>query len=177
MTSQSIGAKGSGIEAELDRLTYSAYLLILDPTLALSVVMTAVAGAEEGLDAPPDLLRRTVEFSLAQLRHESPVSVDREASAFEVVLYAYSAGAPSKRSLSLKETMRGNPVLLLDSKARIAFVLHHVLGYTTSEAARMAKVSEKELHAHLRKAYLQLASLQFGLPSVATNVVVESALA
>ena len=177
MTRQLIGATNSGIESELDRLAYSAYMLTLDPTLAFLVVMTAVEGAEEGHDAPPDLLRRTVELSLAQLPRESTVGADREASAFEAALYAYSTAAPSKRLLSLKETMSGNPILLLNPSARMAFVLHHVLGYTVREAARMAKVSEKEFRAYLRKAYLQLASFQFAPLTVASNVLFESAVA
>lgn len=176
MSQQLIEAATSGIEAEVDRLTYSAYLLMLDPNMAFSVVMAAVEGAEEGHDAAPDLLRRTVELSLAQLLREPTAAVDREASAFEAVLYAYSTASPTKRCLSLRETMKGNPIVLLDSGARIAFVLHHVLGYQVREAARMAKVSEKEFRAHLRNAYLQLASFRVGSRTVAGSVV-ESALA
>jgi DNA-directed RNA polymerase specialized sigma24 family protein len=38
-------------------------------------------------------------------------------------------------------------------------VLHHVLDYQIIEAAAMIEMSEKEYRAHLREAYLQLASL------------------
>jgi len=42
------------------------------------------------------------------------------------------------------------------------FVLHHILGYTIKETAVMARITEKECRAHLRNAYLQLASSKIG---------------
>jgi hypothetical protein len=76
MTPQLIETANQSIEAELDRLTYSAYLLTLDPGLALSVVMTAVEDAQEDLSSPANLLRRTIELSLQQLRRESTARLD-----------------------------------------------------------------------------------------------------
>lgn len=102
MTSQLVESGGNGIEPELERLTYSAYLLTLDPGLAVSVVMAALERAEKERTAS-DLLRATVELSLGQLRRESTARLDRESSAFEAVLYGYSTDAPSSRSLSLTE--------------------------------------------------------------------------
>jgi DNA-directed RNA polymerase specialized sigma24 family protein len=165
-----------GIEAELERLTCSAYLLTLDPGLALSVVMAALDRAEEELGPASDLLRSTVELSLRQLRREPTARSDRESSAFEAVLYGYSTHAASRRSASLKENMSGNPILALDYSARIAFVLHHVLGYKLNEAAAMSDMSEKEFRAHLRQAYLQLASSHFGSGATGSEILGESAL-
>ena len=81
MTPQLIETANKGIEAELDRLTYSAYLLTLDPGLAMSVVMIALEGAQEDLSSPRNLLQRTVELSLQQLRRDSTARLDRESSA------------------------------------------------------------------------------------------------
>jgi len=158
---------GNTIDAELDQLTYSAYLLTLDPDLALSVVMAAVDASMEDLASRRDLLRRTIEISLSHLRLDAPAASDRESLAFEALLYSDDALATSTLALSLKEQTNGNPILLLDSGARIAFVLHHVLGYSINGAAAMAQISEKAYRAQLRKAYLQLASLQLGAHAIA----------
>jgi hypothetical protein len=175
MTPQLIQHGDNTIDAELDQLTYSAYLLTVDPDLALSVVMVAIDTSTEDLASRHDLLRRTVEISLGQLRPGADATSDRESWAVEASLYRDSSFAMSKRALALKEQTNGNPILLLDSDARIAFVLHHVLGYSINGAAAMAQTSEKEYHAQLRKAYLQLASLQLG--AVAGNMLGQIALA
>jgi hypothetical protein len=145
------------IEFELDRLTYSAYLLTLDPGVAVSVVMTAIDGSLEEIITAPDLLERTVELALEQLRRESRTEGDGESSPFNAVLYGHSAAINSPTFQSLKD-LSGNPILLLDSTSRIAFVLHHVLGYKLAEAAAKAQMDETEYRAQLRKAYLRLAS-------------------
>ena len=44
MTPQPIQQVNRSLDVELDQLTYSAYLLTLDPDLALSVVMAAIDG-------------------------------------------------------------------------------------------------------------------------------------
>lgn len=54
-----------------------------------------------------------------------------------------------------------NPILSLDSGSRIAFLLHHLLGYRIEEAASLAEVSEEEFRANLRSAYLQLLPSRF----------------
>jgi hypothetical protein len=177
MTSQPIQRGDNGIDAELDQLTYSAYLLTLDPDLALSVVSAALDGSMDDLASRHDLLQRTVEISLGQLRPYAAATSDRKSWAVEASLYSDSSFAMSKRALALKEQTNGNPVLLLDSDARIAFVLHHVLGYSINAAAAMAQISEKEYHEQLRKAYLQLASLQLGAYAVAANTLGQIALA
>jgi len=166
MTTQFIQHGNSSIDPELDQLTYSAYLLTLDPDLALSVVMAAIDTSMEDLASHRDLLRRTIEISLAQLRLEASAA-DRESLALEALLYSDSSPATSSLALSLKEKTNGNPILLLDSGARIAFVLHHVLGFSINGAAAMARISEKEYHTQLRKAYLQLASLEVGAYAIA----------
>jgi len=167
MTPQLIQPLNNSIDVELDQLTYSAYLLTLDPDLALSVVMAAVDASMGDLASRGDLLRRTIEISLAQLRLDASAASDRESLAFEALLYSGSSPATSTLTLSLKEKTKGNPILLLDSCARIAFVLHHVLGFSINGAAAMARISEKEYHKQLRKAYLQLASLQLGAYAIA----------
>jgi len=121
----------------------------------------------EDLDSPGDLLGRTIEISLAQLRLDASAASDRESLAFEALLYSGSNFATSTLTHSLKEQTNGNPILLLDSGARIAFVLHHVLGYSVNRAAAMAQTSEKEYCTHLRNAYLQLASLEVGAYAMA----------
>jgi hypothetical protein len=159
MTPQISPAAAKHIESELDRLTYSAYLLTLDSGVAVSLVMTAIDGSLEEITTGPDLLERTVELALEQLRHESRTEGDRQSSAFDAVLYGHSAAINSPTFQSLKN-LNGNPILLLDSTSRIAFVLHHVLGYKLGEAAAKAQMDETEYRAQLRKAYLRLASFQ-----------------
>jgi len=177
MTPQVIQPLNNSIDIELDQLTCSAYLLTLDPDLALSVVMAAVDASMEDLASRGDLLRRTIELSLAQLRlHTSGVS-DRESLAVEALLYSDSSFATSKLALSLKEQTNGNPILLLDSDARITFVLTHVLGFGINVAAAMAQISEKEYRTQLRKAYLQLASFQLEAKAIAGNMLGQVALA
>jgi hypothetical protein len=173
MTPQMIEEANNSIQAELDRLTCSAYLLTLDPALALSVVMTAVEVAQKEISPPSNLLRRTVELSLQELRRKSTGRSDRESPAFEVLLYGDATTIESKHALLFKENTSANPILLLDYSARVTFVLHHVLGYKINEAAAMVEMSEKEYRAHLRRAYLQLASLHFVSAASASSVVGE----
>ena len=171
MTPQPIQYGDNIIDVELDQLTYSAYLLTLDPDLALSVVMAAIDMSKEDLASRHDLLRRTIDISLTQLRLEAYTASDRKSLAIEALLYSDSSFAMSKWALALKEQMNGNPILLLDSGVRIAFVLHHVLGYSVNGAAAMVQISEKEYQAQLRKAYLQLAVLQLRAEAIAGNVL------
>jgi hypothetical protein len=166
MNAQPIQSGNNSIDIELDRLTYSAYLLTLNPDVALSVVMAAIDKEMEDLGPRGDLLRRTIEISLSQLRLDNSAS-DRESLAFEALLYSGSSFATSSLAVSLKEQTNGNPILLLDVDARIAFVLHHVLGYSVNTASTMAQISEKEYFTQLRKAYLQLAALEVGAYAIA----------
>jgi len=177
MTPEPIQPGNNSIDVELDELTFSAYLLTLDPDLALSVVMAAVDASMEDLASYRDVLQRTIEISLAQLRLDPSAASDRESFPFEALLYGDSSLANSRRALSLKELANGNPILLLDSGARIAFALHHVLGYSINGAAAMAQISEKEYHTQLRKAYLQLASLQVGAQTICGNMLGQIGLA
>jgi hypothetical protein len=165
------------IDTELDQLTYSAYLLTLDPDLALSVVRAAIDTSMEDLASRHDLLQRTVEISLGQLRPNASATSDRASWAVEASLYGDSSFATSKRALSLKEQTNGKPILLLDSGARIAFVLHHVLGYSINQAAAMVQISEKKYRTQLRKAYLQLASLELETYAIAGIMLGQVALA
>jgi hypothetical protein len=70
MAPQISHAADKHIESELDRLTYSAYLLTLDSGVAVSVVMTSLDGSLDEITTGPDLLERTVELPLEQLSHE-----------------------------------------------------------------------------------------------------------
>jgi DNA-directed RNA polymerase specialized sigma24 family protein len=158
MTPQIRQTADKHIESELDRLTYSAYLLTLDPGVAVSVVMTAIRGSLEEITSAPDLLERTVELALEQLDRESRMEGDGESSAFDAALCREDAAINSPTFQSLKD-LSGNPILLLDSTSRIAFVLHHVLGYKLGEAAAKTQMDEAEYRAQLRKAYLRLASV------------------
>jgi len=158
---QSARTEQTGIEAELDRLTYSAYLLTLNRGLALSVVLTALDWSLEKPIANSDLQRRTVELSLRQLQPQSGVDGDRDCPSCEAVLYDDSGVGNSKRfSSSEEEDISNNPILSLDAGSRIAFVLHHVLGYDIEESALLADLDEKGFRAQLRSAYVQLASCQ-----------------
>ena len=156
MAPQISQAADKNIESELDRLACSAYLLTVDPEVAVSVVMAAIDGSLEEITGP-DSLERTVELALEQLRCESSAEGDGESSVFDAALYGQSAAINSPTFQSLKD-LSGNPILLLDSTSRIAFVLHHVLGYKLGEAASKAQMDETEYRAQLRKAYLRLAS-------------------
>jgi hypothetical protein len=171
MTPQLIQPANDTIDVELDQLTYSAYLLTLDPDLAFSVVMEAVDRSLEDIVSHDDLLRRTIEISLAQLRLDGPATSNRESMAVAALLHSPSSFVTSKLALLLKEQTDGNPILVLDSGARVAFVLHHVLGYSIHEATAMAQMNEKEYRTQLRKAYLRLASLQLGAYAIAGNML------
>src|ERR1700729_79457 len=92
MTQKSAHTEQTSIEAELDRLTYSTYLLTLNRDLALSVVLTALDWSLEKPIANSDLQRRTVELSLRQLQHQSGVDGDSEWPSSEAVLYDDSGG-------------------------------------------------------------------------------------
>jgi hypothetical protein len=159
MTPQISQAAEKPIESQLDRLTYSAYLLTLDPGVAVSVVMTAIDESLEEITTRADLLERAVELALEQLCLESRREGDGESSAFDAVLYGHSAAVNSPTFQSLKG-LSCNPILLLDSTSRIAFVLHHGLGYKLGQAAAKARMDEAGYRAQLRKAYLRLASFQ-----------------
>src|SRR5215470_8209035 len=107
MTPQLIQPVNNSIDIELDQLTFSAYLLTLDPDLALSVVMAAVDTSMEDLASHRDVLDRTIEISLAQLRLDASAASDRESFPFEALLYGESSLAISRRALSLKELTNG----------------------------------------------------------------------
>lgn len=171
-----ISEPADNLQVELDRLTCSAYLLTLDPGVAVSVVMTAIDGSLEHITVDSDLIERTVELSLQQLPKESITGWDRESSAVDAVLYGHSTAIDSPAFRSLKE-LSGNPILRLDSTSRIAFVLHHVLGYTIRDAAGKAQVSEKQFRTQLRNAYLQLASVRLQNEFRTNHEAGESALA
>ena len=177
MTPQPIQYGDNIINVELDQLTHSAYLLTLDPDLALSIVMAAIDMSKEDLASRHDLLRRTIDISLTQLRLEAYTALDRKSLAIEALLYSDSSFATSKWALSLKEQTNASPILLLDSGARITFVLTQVLGYSINGAAAMAQISEKECHTQLREAYLQLASLQVGAQTMCGNMLGQIGLA
>jgi hypothetical protein len=177
MTPQTSQAEDKRLQAaELDRLTYSAYLLTLDPDVSISVVLGAVDGALEEIGAERDLLERTVDLALEQVRRESSARWGGESPAFDAGLYRHSAAIDLQAFQSLKDLL-GSPILLLDSTSRVAFVLHHVLGYKICEAAAKARVSEKQYRAQLRNAYIQLASGRLRRGSSPSHDLGESALA
>jgi|SRR5580658_2281982 hypothetical protein len=175
MAPQISQAADKNIESELDRLACSAYLLTVDPEVAVSVVMAAIDGSLEEITGP-DSLERTVELALEQLRCESSAEGDGESSVFDAALYGQSAAINSPTFQSLKD-LSGNPILLLDSSSRVAFVLHHVLGYKLGEAAAKAQMDETEYRAQLRKAYLRLASVHSEERSSGDKFLEEPALA
>jgi hypothetical protein len=70
-----------------------------------------------------------------------------------------------------------NPIFALDSSSRIAFLLHHLLGYKIEDAALLTDQSEKQFRRYLRSAYLQLAGSEGDLDVDLSEVLAESALA
>jgi hypothetical protein len=166
MTPQMNQATEKNLQAELDRLTYYAYLLTLDPGKAFSAVARAIDGSLQETTVNSDLLERTVDLALEEALCESGINWDGESSAYDVLLYGRSAAINSSSFQSLQD-LNGSPILLLDSTSRIAFVLHHLLGFKISDAAVKARLSEKQYRAQLRRAYLQLTSfrLQDGIPA------------
>ncbi len=177
MTQQSARTEEANIDAELDRIIYSVYLLTLDPGLALSVVLAALDCSLERPISNSDLQRRTVELSLCRLQHQSCVDGDGECPPYEAVLYDDSGVPNSKRFRSPEEEISSNPILSLDAGSRTAFVLHHVLGYDIKESAWLADLDEKGFRAQLRSAYVQLASCQLGrLDANPNEVLGQSAL-
>ena len=173
MTSQT-SRTNTNLQAELDRLTYSAYLLTLDPGKAFSAVERAIDGSLEETAVHSDLLERTVELALEDALCESGKSWDGESSALDVVLYGHFAAINSQAFQSLPD-LSGSPILLLDSTSRIAFVLHHLLGYKIRDAAAKARLSEKQYRSQLRRAYLQLAAFRLEGGTPASHRVKQSA--
>ena len=149
----------TNLQTELDQLTYSAYLLTLDPGKAFSAVARALEESPEETTPNSALLERTVELALEEVLFESGARWDGESSPYDVLLYGRSAAINSKAFQSLQD-LNGSPILLLDSTSRIAFVLHHLLGFKISDAAVKARLTEKQYRAQLRRAYLQLASFR-----------------
>jgi len=157
MTPQVTQATEKDLQTELDQLTYSAYLLTLDPGKAFSAVARALEGSPEETTPDSALLERTVELALEEVLFESEARWDGESSAYDVLLYGRSAAITSKAFQSLQD-LNDSPILLLDSSSRVAFVLHHLLGFTIGGAAVKAQLTEKQYRVQLRRAYLQLAS-------------------
>ena len=174
MTPQMSRTTDDNLQAEIDRLTYSAYLLTLDPGKAFSAVVRAIDGSLEETTVNSDLLERTVELALEEVLCESGTSWDGESSACDVVLYGHFAAINSQAFQSLQD-LSGSPILLLDSTSRIAFVLHHLLGYKIGDAAAKARLSEKQYRSQLRRAYLQLAAFRLEGGTPASHVVEQSA--
>jgi DNA-directed RNA polymerase specialized sigma24 family protein len=158
MTPQMSQTSENNLQAELDRLTYSAYLLTLDPGKAFSAVARAIDGSLEENTANSDLLERTVQLALEDVPSESGARWDGESSAYDALLYG-SAAINTKAFQSLQD-LKDSPILLLDSTSRIAFVLHHLLGFKISDAAVKARLTERQYRAQLRRAYLQLSSFR-----------------
>lgn len=77
-----MGQADTNLEAELDRLTYSAYRLTLDPGKVFSAMVRAIDGSLEGTTINSDLFERTMDLALA--------------SAYDVVLYGSFAAINSK---------------------------------------------------------------------------------
>ncbi|HEX8892159.1 MAG TPA: hypothetical protein VF783_02490 [Terriglobales bacterium] len=144
-------------QAEIDWLTYSAYLLTLDLGKAFSAVERAIDRSPAETSVQSDLLERTVEAALEDVLCESGTSWDGEASAYDVALYGRPAVINSEAFQTLPD-LSGSSILLLDSVSRIAFVLHHLLGFEISDAAVKTRLTEKQYRAQLRRAYLELAS-------------------
>jgi DNA-directed RNA polymerase specialized sigma24 family protein len=159
MTPQMSQTSENNLQAELDRLTYSAYLLTLDPGKAFSAAARAIDGSLEESTANSHLLERTVQLAVEDVLSESGARWDGESSDYDTLLYGRSAEINSKAFQSLPD-LNDSPIFLLDSTSRIAFVLHHLLGFKISDAAVKARLTEKQYRAQLRRAYLQLASFR-----------------
>ena len=76
MTPQVSQTTDDNLQAEIDRLTYSAYLLTLDPGKAFSAAVRAIDGSLEETTVNSDLLERTVELALEEVLCESGTSWD-----------------------------------------------------------------------------------------------------
>jgi hypothetical protein len=140
-------------------------------------VLTALDWSLEKSISNSDLQRRTVELSLRQLQHQPGVDGDSECPTYEAVLYDDSGVANSTRFSASEEDISSNPILSLDAGSRIAFVLHHVLGYDIEESALLADLDEKGFRAQLRSAYVQLASCPLRrFDAHANEVLAQSAL-
>jgi hypothetical protein len=176
MTPQMSQATEKNLQAELDRLTYSAYLLTLDPGKAFSAVAKAIDGSLEETTPNSNLLERTVELALEEVLCESGARWDGESSAYDALLYGRSPAINSKAFQSLQD-LNDSPIHLLDSTSRIAFVLHHLLGFKISDAAVKARLTEKQYRGQLRRAYLQLASFRLEDGTRSSHGAEQSALA
>src|SRR5215467_12617658 len=125
MARELVQPESSNIDVEIGQLTYYAYLLTLNPDVASSVVMAAV-DSSDSLASRHYLVHRTVAISLAQLRQDASAPSDTESLSVEALLYGDASCATATLIQCLKEQTNSNPILLLDSEARIAFILHHV---------------------------------------------------
>ncbi len=168
MTRRVSQIRGKDLEAELDRLTYSAYLLTLDPEKTFSAVARAIEESPEETTLNSDLLERTVELALEAVRCESGARSGGESSAYDAALYGRSATTNSM-ALQSPQDVKDSPIFLLDSASRLAFVLHHLLGFKVSDAAVKTRLTEKQFRAQLRRAYLQLASFRLQRGTTASH--------
>ena len=171
-----IGNIARDLDAELEQLAFSAYLLTLDAGAALSAVMAALDASLEDLDASSDLQLSTIKLSLKRLRSEADLAADHESSVYDALLYGNANGTSSLLSLWKKEPA-SNAIASLGTRSRVAFVLHHVLAYKVEEAAALAGVDEKRFRAQLRRAYVELAAYELGANPYSSDVLAESALA
>ena len=99
------------LEAELDRLTYSAYLLRLDPGKAFSAVASAIDGSLEETTPNSDLLERTAKLALEQVLCESGARWDGESSAYDVVLSGRWFSSIFNWATNRKRAARGGPAI------------------------------------------------------------------
>ena len=164
------------IEAELEQLAFSAYLLTLDADAALSAVMAALDESLEDPDASHDPQLSTIKISLQRLRSEADPAGDHESSVYDALLFSNATGASRPLSLWKKE-LGSNAVTSLSTRSRVAFVLHHVLAYNIEKAAALAGVGQKQFRAQLRSAYVELAASELGANPYGTEVLTGSALA
>jgi DNA-directed RNA polymerase specialized sigma24 family protein len=81
---------------------------------------------------------------------------------FDRLVYLLTIDPSLSASVFTEEERLNNPIFSLDFTARVAFVLHHVLGCDIGEAAGLAEMDEEEFRSHLKYSYVQLAgSCQF----------------
>ena len=76
MTPETTQTPENNLRAELDRLTYAAFLLTLDHGKVLSAVLKAIDGSLEETTANSDLVERAVELALKEVRCESGTNWD-----------------------------------------------------------------------------------------------------
>ena len=158
----SLGTLLDDTEDQLLELAYAAYLITFDPVMSVAAVMHAVgesavemAGMCSGLKHSR-LQRETIKASISYVRGQiRRFPADPEPTSRESEWPRDRPGLSASRRRS--GDFSGELMGIVDVGPRIAFVLHHVLGYSIGDSSLLLDIGMPDVQAWLKSAYVQLA--------------------